>query len=185
LYKPPGVISTASDPQGRPTVTGLVPDDPRVFPVGRLDADSEGLLLLTNDGDLANYLTHPRFGVEKHYTVRVRGRPEKSALKRLEAGVDLDDGPARAVRARLVDDQGEQALIEVVMAEGRKREVRRLMDAIGHTVLDLVRTKIGALGDRRLRAGEWRDLTIDEIRTLYSSGSEPWDHAAAPPSEGN
>jgi len=167
LYKPVGVVSTASDPQGRPTVVGLVPPETRVYPVGRLDADSEGLIILTNDGDLAAHVAHPRHAVPKTYLARVEGSPGRKALRALTAGVDLDDGPARALGARLVGKQGGEALIEVVMGEGRKREVRRLLAAVGHPVQALVRTAIGSVHDATLRPGAWRDLTLDEVRSLY------------------
>lgn len=169
LYKPVGVISTADDPEGRPTVVDLVPGDRRVYPVGRLDADSEGLLLLTNDGDLANVVTHPRFGVTKTYVARVEGSVADTSIRRLLEGVELDDGPARALEARVVDRFGAESLVEVVMGEGRNREVRRLMDAVGHPVTGLVRTAIGPLRDRRLRAGEYRPLTLNEVRRIYAS----------------
>ncbi len=177
VYKPVGVTSTAADPHAERVVTDLVPAEPRVFPVGRLDVDSEGLLLLTNDGELANLVTHPRYGVTKTYVVRVRGRPGRSVLRRLTAGVDLDDGPAAARSAKLVDRFAEEALVEVVMGEGRKREVRRMFDAVGHPVTRLVRTAIGELQDRALRPGEWRPLTADEVRALYAAAG----HANMPP----
>ncbi len=167
LYKPPGVVSTAADPQGRPTVVGLVPRSTRVFPVGRLDADTEGLLILTNDGDLAARVTHPRHGVGKTYVARVQGNPGRAALRSLTTGVELDDGPARARQARVVARRGGEALVELVMGEGRKREVRRLLAAVGYPVLALVRTAIGPIRDPALAPGAWRDLTIDEVRSLY------------------
>ena len=171
LNKPKGVVSTAEDPEGRPTVVGLVPAEPRVFPVGRLDADSEGLLLLTNDGDLTLRLTHPRYGIEKTYVALVEGQPGKTALRRLTSGVELDDGLARARRARIVDRQGGHSLMEIVMTEGRKREVRRMGAAVGHPVRRLVRTGFGPIRDTTLRPGTWRVLTIDEVRELYAAGS--------------
>ena len=167
VYKPVGVVSTASDPQGRPTVVGLVPAETRVYPVGRLDADSEGLIILTNDGDLAAHVAHPRHAVPKTYLARVQGSPGRKALGALTAGVELEDGPGRAQQARLVGEHGGQALVEVVMGEGRKREVRRLLDAVGHPVLSLVRTAIGPVHDPALRPGTWRPLTLDEVRHLY------------------
>lgn len=170
LFKPPGVISTASDPRGRPTVVDLVGGDTRLYPVGRLDADSEGLIVLTNDGDLTERITHPRYGVTKTYLALVRGHPGRSALAALAAGVDLDDGPARAVSARVVDRSGPGTLVEVVMAEGRNREVRRMFDAVGHPVERLVRTAIGPIADRSLRPGAWRRLTVEEVRNLYGAG---------------
>jgi 23S rRNA pseudouridine2605 synthase len=184
VYKPPGIISSAADPQGRPVVTGLVPPEPRVFPVGRLDEASEGLLILTNDGELTNRLTHPRFGVEKTYKVLVSGLPTAGALRRLTEGVALDDGPARALRARVLDRHGDQALVEVVMGEGRKREVRRMCAAVGHPVERLVRTAIGPLRDAQLRPGTWRPLTIEEVRSLYEAAGGIWEDAP-PAEEGN
>ena len=181
VYKPPGVISSAADPQGRPVVTGLVPPEPRVFPVGRLDEGSEGLLIVTNDGELTNRLTHPRFGVEKTYKVLVAGLPTAAALRRLTEGVELDDGPARAVRAKVLDRHGDQALVEVVMGEGRKREVRRMCAAVGHPVERLVRTAIGPLRDAQLRPGKWRPLAIEEVRSLYEAAGGIWEDA--PPGE--
>ena len=168
MYKEKGVISTADDPQGRPTVVDQVPPEPRVFPVGRLDADSEGLLLLTNDGDLTNRLSHPSFGVTKTYLAKVSGEPDTKALEALVAqGVELEDGLAKPVSATLIDSIGDVALVELVMGEGRNREVRRIFDAIGHPVNELVRTAIGPLRDQRLQPGTWRQLTIDEVRALY------------------
>jgi 23S rRNA pseudouridine2605 synthase len=167
LYKPAGVVSTAADSHGRPTVVELVPGSTRVYPVGRLDADTEGLLILTNDGDLAARVTHPRHGVDKTYLARVRGNPGRAALRALTAGVELEDGPARARRARLVARRGGEALVELVMGEGRKREVRRLLAAVGHPVLALVRTAIGPIRDPALAPGAWRELTMDEVRSLY------------------
>jgi 23S rRNA pseudouridine2605 synthase len=169
LYKPAGVLSTAADPGGRRTVVDLVPSQPRVYPVGRLDADSEGLLLLTNDGELTNLITHPRYGIDKAYVAKVRGVPARSRLRRLTDGIELEDGPARAASARLVDSFGGEALVEVVMEEGRKREVRRMLDALGHPVLSLVRTRIGPLVERDLAPGEYRALTTSEVRALYGA----------------
>jgi len=183
LYKPPGVISTASDTHGRSTVLDLVPDDVRVYPVGRLDADSEGLILLTNDGDLTNLVTHPRFGVEKTYVALVEGVPNRGALVALRSGVGLEDGIARAVSARVTGQSGGRALVEIVMTEGRKREVRRMFTAVGHDVDRLVRTAIGPVRDQHLSSGEWRLLSFDEVRALYSAASGSWDDGAVPERE--
>jgi 23S rRNA pseudouridine2605 synthase len=172
LYKPLGVVSTADDPQGRPTVVDLVPAETRVFPVGRLDADSEGLLLLTNDGDLTLRLTHPRFGVHKTYVVLVEGVVRDADIRRIVAGVELDDGPAAAVAARVRDRRVDESLVEVTMNEGRKREVRRMMVVVGHPVIRLVRTGIGPLRDTTLRPGDWRALDVSEVRALYAAGTE-------------
>ena len=165
LNKPRGVVSTASDPQGRPTVVQLVPDEPRVFPVGRLDTDTEGLLLLTNDGDLAHRLTHPSFGVDKEYLAEVEGTPTPAELRRLREGVELEDGLTAPAKASLTAP----GALRLVIHEGRNRQVRRMCEAIGHPVRRLVRTRIGPLADRRLKPGEWRVLEIDEVRTLEAA----------------
>jgi 23S rRNA pseudouridine2605 synthase len=168
LNKPAGVVTTASDPQGRPTVVELVPPDPRVFPVGRLDVDTEGLLILTNDGELANHLTHPRYGVDKEYFAVVEGTPSAGALRRLRQGVELEDGRTAPARASLVPPSG----LRITIHEGRKRQVRRMCDAIGHPVLRLVRTRIGPITDRRLGPGVWRMLTAGEVRALEGAAAQ-------------
>jgi pseudouridine synthase len=173
VNKPAAVVSTASDPQGRPTVIDLVPSEPRVYPVGRLDADSEGLLLLTNDGDLTNVITHPSHGVTKTYSVLVDGTPTAAQVRRLETGVDLDDGPAAAIAVRLLDASRGRALLEMTMGEGRKREVRRMCEAIGYPVVRLFRTAIGPLKDPGLKSGAARALTMEEVRSLYAAGTAP------------
>ena len=175
VYKPVGTVSTADDPGGRPIVVDLVPPEPRVYPAGRLDADSEGLMILTNDGDLTLHVTHPRYGVHKSYVILVDGDVEPATIRRLVGGVDLDDGPAAAVSARVIDRSNGTSLIEVVMGEGRKRIVRRMMDAVGHPVRRLVRTAIGAVRDGTLAPGTYRTLTIDEIRGLYTAGKDTTD----------
>ena len=172
LNKPSGVVSTASDPQGRPTVVELVPTEPRVFPVGRLDADSEGLLVLTNDGELAQRLTHPSHGVEKAYLAEVEGVPTRATLRRLREGVELDDGPTAPAEAHLVQSRDGNAAVEIVIHEGRNRQVRRMLDAVGHPVTRLVRTRVGTLTDPGLAPGAWRPLAYEEIRSLYAA-SEP------------
>jgi len=166
LNKPLGVVSTADDPQGRPTVVEFVPEDPRVVPVGRLDRDTEGLILLTNDGELANRLTHPRYGVQKRYLAEVEHLPG-NAVTRVQQGVELDDGLARAERARVVAGSGRRRMVEVVMVEGRKHEVRRLLEAVGAPVRRLVRTAIGPLRLTGLAPGEYRPLRPEEVRGLY------------------
>ena len=167
LHKPAGVVTTMKDPQGRPSVRELLPaDGPRVVPVGRLDRDSEGLLLLTNDGDLANRLTHPRFGVEKEYLAEVDGRPASRHVAALHRGIELEDGIARAASVRIVDARGDRGQLRLVMTEGRKREVRRLLAAIGLPVTRLVRLRIGPVGLGGLRPGTYRELTVEEIRGL-------------------
>jgi pseudouridine synthase len=170
VYKPKGVISSASDPQGRPTVLDLVASDVRLYPVGRLDYDSEGLILLTNDGELANRVTHPRYGVVKKYLVRVKGSPAQSEIRRLTKGIDLEDGPAAAMSARVVDRRGGETLMEMTMGEGRHREVRRMFEALGYEVTGLVRTAIGPITDRSLKAGQSRRLSAAEVGELMRSG---------------
>ena len=169
LNKPAGVVTTADDPQGRPTVVGLVPNEPRVFPVGRLDVDTEGLLLLTNDGELAHRLTHPSYGGEKEYVAEVEGLPTRAVLRRLREGVELDDGPTAPARATLVDP----SVVRLTIHEGRNRQVRRMCEAVGHSVVRLVRTRIGPLADRSLAPGAWRELTGDEVRSLQRAVAEP------------
>lgn len=172
LYKPRGVISTASDPQGRRTVVDLVDSTTRLYPVGRLDADSEGLILLTNDGDLANQVTHPRYGITKQYLVRVSGTMSESLVRRLVDGVELEDGPAHAIRARIVGRSGNETMIEMIMAEGRKREIRRMIESLGATVTRLVRVAIGPLGDRSLQPGQSRRVTASEINRLLATARQ-------------
>jgi 23S rRNA pseudouridine2605 synthase len=167
LNKPAGVVTTMSDPQGRATVATLVPNEPRVFPVGRLDYDSEGLLLLTNDGELTQLLTHPSHGVAKAYLAEVVGVPSAGELRRLRAGVELEDGLTAPARVAVVDRRGDDAAIEIVIHEGRKRQVRRMCEAVGHPVTRLVRTRIGPLSDARLAPGAWRVLDAAEVRSLY------------------
>lgn len=179
LYKPTGVISTAADPEGRGTVVDLVPTEARIYPVGRLDADSEGLILLTNDGELANLVTHPRHGITKTYVALVDGTPSREALRALVDGVGLEDGVARARSARVIDTQRDRSLVELVMTEGRKREVRRMLGAVGHAVQRLVRTAIGPISDRDLSAGRARRLSIAEIRALYSAAGRTWEDAGS------
>ncbi|MHB8592904.1 MAG: pseudouridine synthase [Acidimicrobiales bacterium] len=156
------VLTTADDPHGRPTVVELVPDDPRVFPVGRLDVDTEGLLVLTNDGELAQRLTHPSFGVDKEYLVDVEGIPGPGALRSLREGVVLDDGPTARAKVGVVSP----GVLRIIIHEGRNRQVRRMCEAVGHPVRRLVRTRIGPLADPSLAPGHWRRLTVAEVRSL-------------------
>ena len=173
LNKPAGVVTTAQDPQGRPTVTGLVPAEPRVFPVGRLDLLTEGLLILTNDGDLAHRLTHPSFGVEKEYLAHVSGAPKPAVVRALRQGVELDDGPTAPAKVALVAPD----MLRITVHEGRNRLVRRMCETVGHPVRRLVRTRIGPVSDRRLAPGHWRPLTPAETRLL--------EKAAAPEAGGS
>ena len=169
LNKPAGPVTTVSDPQGRDTVLGLVPAEPRVFPVGRLDRDSEGLLILTNDGELANRLMHPRFGVEKEYFVEVEGVPSsaaRAAARRRRPRRRPD--PTRRVRLVQTSAAGSSA-VEIVVKEGRKRMVRRMCSVVGHPVLRLVRVRIGPLRDPKLAPGAWRELSTGEVRDLCAA----------------
>ncbi|HWE70681.1 MAG TPA: pseudouridine synthase [Acidimicrobiales bacterium] len=176
LNKPAGVVSTAEDTHGRPTVVSLVPDDPRVFPVGRLDMDSEGLLILTNDGRLTHRLTHPSFGVPKEYLVEVEGEPSAGDVRRLREGIELEDGPTAPARVAVVAP----SLLRIIIHEGRNRQVRRMCEAVGHPVTRLVRTRIGPLTDPTLQPGAWRPLTIDEVRALAAAALPTDDPSSAP-----
>lgn len=162
LHKPRGVVTTARDPEGRQTVVELVPSEPRIVPVGRLDADTSGVLLLTNDGTLAHRLAHPRYGVPKTYVADVEGEPDDGVLAVLAAGVDLEDGPTALAHVRRVGP----SRVELVLHEGRNRQVRRMLEAVGHPVRRLRRTEYAGLDLGRLRAGESRQLTRDEVATL-------------------
>jgi len=169
LNKPRGVVSTMSDPQGRPALDGFVRDrTERLFHVGRLDTDSEGLLLLTNDGELANRLAHPSHEVPKTYLVTVVGKIKPAVGVTLRAGIELDDGPAAVDSLRVVDSTPDATLVEVVLHEGRNRIVRRMFDAVGHPVTRLVRTQIGPVRLGRLRPGHTRELSREELGALMS-----------------
>lgn len=170
LDKPVGVISASRDPQGRCTVVDLIDSDARLYPAGRLDADSEGLILVTNDGRLANRVTHPRYGITKTYTVLVDAPMTRHHLDVLESGLQLDDGLARAVKARLVDSTDASSTVELVMGEGRNREIRRMMARLGLSVTRLRRTRIGNIGDRSLEPGQSRLLSAEETLDLISMG---------------
>ena len=173
LHKPTGVVTTMRDPHGRPHVGDLLPSEgPRVFPVGRLDRDTEGLLLLTNDGELANRLTHPRFSVEKEYLAEVDGRPTTKHLAALRKGVELDDGPARTTSVRIADARPDRGQLRLVMTEGRKREVRRLLAAVGLPVRRLVRVRIGPVRLGRLKPGAVRELTPEEVLGLSKAAAK-------------
>jgi 23S rRNA pseudouridine2605 synthase len=176
LNKPRRVVTTAHDPAGRPTAVDLVPHEPRVFPVGRLDYDTEGLLVLTNDGELAQLVTHPRHGIEKTYLAEVSGVPSRAAIRSLREGVTLDDGPTAPARVRLVQRRGDDAALEIVVHEGRNRVVRRMCEAVGHPVRRLVRTRVGPITDRHLAPGAWRPLRPREVRALYAAATGPGTH---------
>jgi 23S rRNA pseudouridine2605 synthase len=179
LNKPPRVVTTAHDPEGRRTALELVPSEPRVFPVGRLDYETEGLLLLTNDGDLTQLLTHPSHGVDKTYLAEVDGVPTAQSLRTLRAGVELDDGLTAPAAVRLMQPGVGRAAIEITVHEGRNRQVRRMCEAVGHPVRRLVRTGIGGLRDERLAPGTWRRLESDEVHRLYRAATDA--EATAPP----
>lgn len=169
--KPAGVVTTARDPQGRTDLRAFLPDGPRVFPVGRLDRDTEGLLLLTNDGELANRVMHPRYGVEKEYLAEVDGVPSEGEIATLIRGVTLEDGVARARSARRVARAGDRAALRIVMVEGRKREVRRMLAAVGLEVRRLVRVRVGPLRLGRLGPGRTRPLEPAEVRALLEAAT--------------
>jgi 23S rRNA pseudouridine2605 synthase len=164
LYKPPGVVTTLSDPQGRSTVKDLLREIPgRVFPVGRLDYDAEGALLLTNDGDLAHRLTHPRFQVERIYLAKVKGDPQEEALERLRKGVRLEDGPAQPKSVTVFERADRNTWLKLVVREGRPHLIKRMCAAIGHPVVRLFRPSHAGLGLEGLRPGRWRPLTSREV----------------------
>ena len=172
LNKPRGVVSTMSDPEGRRSLGDLVAERPeRLFHVGRLDTDTSGLIILTNDGDFAQHLAHPSHEVDKTYVAEVAGEVTKATLKRLRAGVELEDGPVRVSSVRLVEGSHgrtarDRSIVELVIHEGRNRIVRRLLDEVGHPVQRLTRTAIGPLTLARLSPGEMRELTVHELGTL-------------------
>jgi len=167
LHKPAGVLTTTHDPQRRPTVVELVPDQPRVVPVGRLDADTTGALLLTNDGDLAHRLAHPRYGVEKTYLAAVEGDPDEVALQRLREGVELDDGPTAPARASLAA----AGRVELVVHEGRKHQVKRMLAAVGHPVTQLHRSAYAGLTLEGVEPGAWRELEPAEVERLRKASA--------------
>ena len=165
LNKPDGVVTTASDPQGRTTVLELVESPVRIFPVGRLDMNTEGLLILTNDGRLAHLLTHPSSGIPKEYLARVEGDPSPAAIRRLRDGVELDDGVTSPAQGSRVSE----GLLRIVIHEGRNRQVRRMCAAVGHDVTRLVRTRIGPIQDATLSPGASRQLSLAEVRRLMEA----------------
>lgn len=171
LNKPLGYICTRSDPYGRPTVMELVPAKPAVYPVGRLDADSEGLLLLTNDGELAQRMTHPRYGLTKTYRLKLEGRVSPVTVSRILEGVELEDGIVRVQSVQILETGRDFTVVELVIGEGRKRELRRLGKAVGHPVLALTRVAIGNLRDRGLASGKHRRLTAGDFRELFSENT--------------
>ncbi|WP_062464751.1 pseudouridine synthase [Demequina soli] len=170
LNKPFGVVSTMSDPQGRPALDTFVARYPeRLFHVGRLDAETTGLLILTNDGELANRLAHPTHGVSKVYVAKVKGRVSKNLPTLLKQGVELDDGPVRATACTILDVQGDSSLVQVELHEGRNRIVRRMLDKVGHPVLELVRTQFGPIRLGTMAPGEIRELSPSEVGKLMDA----------------
>ncbi len=168
LHKPVGIVTTAHDPQGRRTVMEFVASEPRLFPVGRLDLNTSGLLIMTNDGELANLLTHPRHGVHKTYVAEVEGDPTPATVRRLRAGVELLDGITAPAECRVIGRRPGSAIVELVLHEGRNRQVRRMCEAVGHPVLQLSRSRIGNLRDANLHSGQSRPLSAAEVRDLYA-----------------
>jgi 23S rRNA pseudouridine2605 synthase len=166
LHKPPGVVTTARDPQGRATVVDLVPVEPRVVPVGRLDADTTGALLLTNDGELAHRLAHPRYGVPKVYEADVEGKLSRSALEALRTGIELDDGMTAPAEVRVLSTSRRRSRVELTLHEGRNRQVRRMLEAVGHPARRLHRSRYAGLDLDGLQEGRWRTLTRGEVESL-------------------
>jgi 23S rRNA pseudouridine2605 synthase len=164
LHKPADVVSTVSDPQGRKTVVELVPKEPHVVPVGRLDADTTGALLLTNDGELANRLAHPRYGVEKTYIAEVRGTPSAEVVAALEEGVELEDGRTAPAKVRMLTP----GIVELTIHEGKNRQVKRMLEAVGHRVIRLHRSAYAGLTLEGLEPGQWRELEPSEVERLRS-----------------
>jgi 23S rRNA pseudouridine2605 synthase len=177
LNKPPATVTTARDPQGRPTVVDLVDLPERIVPVGRLDADTTGALLLTNDGPLVHRLAHPRYGVEKVYEVDVEGEPDERALARLREGLDLDDGRTAPAKARPIGP----SKLELVLHEGRNRQVKRMCEAVGHPVRRLHRSAYAGLTLEGLEPGRWRELEPSEVRRLTGLRAQPPDSAGSVP----
>ena len=166
LNKPAGVVSTNRDPDGRTRVVDLVPADKRLFTIGRLDRSSEGMIIVTNDGELANQLTHPRYGIAKTYRARVAGSPTAETLQQLHDGVQLAEGVARVASLRIRHRQARSTELEIVLTEGRNREIRRILAKVGHKVQHLRRIAIGSIKMGQLAVGEYRHLSADEVRTL-------------------
>lgn len=176
LNKPAGYLSTVTDPFGRPTVIDLIPDaGQRLYPVGRLDFDTEGLLLLTNDGEFTNRMIHPRHGVSKSYEVRIKGKIKPAQIKQLEKGIQLEDGWTAPAKVQVIQADKEQSTVEIIIHEGRKRQVKRMFQAIGHPVLKLKRTGFGCLVLGNLELGEYRHLTSAEVGKLLEMSVDESD----------
>jgi len=189
LHKPRGPLSTVFDERGRQTVIDLLGDvKQRLYPAGRLDADTEGLLVITNDGDLTLQLTHPRYGIEKVYEAEVQGHFQEQARRRLEEGMMLEDGHSGPARVRVLRAAPNRSRVEIALHSGRKRQVRRMLEAVGHPVVSLVRTRVGPLGIKGLGPGQWRTLTTREIERLRAQLAKPSPRSSAEasrPSEEN
>jgi pseudouridine synthase len=169
LNKPPGYLTTLDDPHGRPTILDLFKEEGRFFPVGRLDLESRGLLLMTNNGFVAHRLTHPRFEVDKTYMARVKGRVGPGVLKRLREGVDLEEGRTSPARVKVVGSEGDSTVLELVIHQGWKRQIRRMCDVVGLAVIDLMRTRLGPLSIEKLPEGKWREMTPSEVDALFKA----------------
>ena len=169
LNKPPGYLTTLDDPRGRPTILDLFKEQGRFFPVGRLDLESRGLVLMTNNGFVAHRLTHPRFEVDKTYMARVKGRVGPGVLKRLREGVDLEEGRTSPGRVKVVGSEGDSTVLELVIHQGWKRQIRRMCDVVGLAVLDLMRTRLGPLSIEKLPEGKWREMTPSEVDALFKA----------------
>jgi pseudouridine synthase len=172
FHKPKGIVSTMSDEYGRPCLADFFLGFDRVFNVGRLDQETTGILLMTNDGELANQLAHPSFGVEKLYVAKVKGRIERTSLQRLTEGVRLEDGFQQADRVRLVDQNMQESLVEIVLHSGKNRIVRRMFDAVGHPVIDLTRKSFGPLRLGNLKPGQFRELSKLEVSALMQAAQD-------------
>lgn len=183
LNKPLGVVTTMHDPEGRRTIADLVPDRPRVFPVGRLDYGTSGVLLLTDDGELTHRLLHPRFGVDKTYRAEIAGRLSSDEVRRLLAGLSLNDGRAAGAKVRVLAVRRDRSVVDVTIHEGRNRQVRRMFEALGHTVLGLTRTRFGPLRLGELAPGQVRGLTEKEIEALQRHRRPPDESPRTNPRE--
>ena len=172
MNKPSGAVTTSADPEGRETVLDLIDVPARIWPVGRLDFETEGALILTNDGDITHRLTHPSFTIDKTYLAEVEGSVGPKAVRKLERGVVLEDGPTAPARVRIVERSPTTTLLEISIHEGRNRQVRRMTEAIGHPVTRLVRTSIGPLQVGRLKPGQFRRLGPHEVQALYGAATE-------------
>lgn len=169
LNKPTNVLSSASDDRGRKTVVDLIDTKTRIFPVGRLDINTTGLIILTNDGELTNLLTHPKYGVDKTYVARVEGHVHNSEIEILVNGVELDDGITSPAKVKVVARKSDQSVLEITIHEGRNRQIRRMCSAIGHEIISLHRVAIGPISDKQLKLGEYRKLEMSEVLALNSS----------------